>query len=460
MRLEYPTDNVDERILTVAAVADPFVPSDVASIEAEAILISPSIRGEVPLAVVEAVRAKAGRVGLDVQGFVRIRTADGRLAYEAWPEMRQVLALVDVLKSDAVEGEFLTGERDLHAIARKLASYGPKEIVLTHKDGLVVLANGTTHAQPFLPMELRGRSGRGDTCVGSYLSRRLSAEPADATRLGRRPDEPQARSGRTDPAQPRRCRSGHPQPLPALDRESSSWIHSRLVFAASLSSIALLIAACTAPTPRGARDTAPQSKAVTLLAFGDGGYHYDHLEKKVYEKVVTEEQFMAKERKDWVEERRPIEEFDHPPMYKLPSNGSVIPATGQMPMAKAMKSYLRAARAATSRVMLGDNIYPDGAMADADDARRFRDVFTTPTARWSRGATDFRIYGVLGNHDWHTSRAGALAQVRFLETTPPFFMDGLFYRVVPAAAHGEVEIFALDTQVLLAATDRLRGSAR
>jgi sugar/nucleoside kinase (ribokinase family) len=181
MRLEYPTDNVDERILTVAQVADPFVPADVATIEAGAILISPSIRGEVPLEVVAAVRAKAGLLGLDVQGFVRVRTPQGRLAYEPWPEIRQVLGLVDVLKSDAVEGEFLTGERDLHAIARKLASYGPKEIVLTHKDGVVVLANGTTHARPFLPIELRGRSGRGDTCVGSYLSRRLHADPAAAT---------------------------------------------------------------------------------------------------------------------------------------------------------------------------------------------------------------------------------------------------------------------------------------
>jgi sugar/nucleoside kinase (ribokinase family) len=182
MRLEYPTDNVDERILTVAEVADAFVPADLDGIEAEAILISPSIRGEVPLAVVETIRRKARRVGLDVQGFVRIRTPQGRLAYERWPEIQQVLSLVDVLKSDAVEGEFLTGETDLHAIARKLASYGPKEIVLTHKDGLVVLANGVTHEQPFRPVELRGRSGRGDTCVGSYLSRRLSAEPADATR--------------------------------------------------------------------------------------------------------------------------------------------------------------------------------------------------------------------------------------------------------------------------------------
>jgi hypothetical protein len=228
-------------------------------------------------------------------------------------------------------------------------------------------------------------------------------------------------------------------------------IHSRLVLAASLSSIGLLIASCTAPAPRATQDTAPQSKAVTLLAFGDGGYHYDHLDKKAYEKVVTEEQFMAKERKDWVEERRPPAEFDHPPMYKLPGNGSVIAATGQMPTARAMKSYC-AQHSCDFGVMLGDNIYPDGAMADADDAKRFRDVFTTPYGSLVEGRDSFRIYGVLGNHDWHTSRDGALAQVRFLETTPPFFMNGLFYRVVPAATHGDVEIFALDTQVLLAAT--------
>jgi len=227
-------------------------------------------------------------------------------------------------------------------------------------------------------------------------------------------------------------------------------IHSRLVSAASLSSFALLIAACTAPSPHATRAAAPQSKAITLLAFGDGGYHYDHLARKDYDKVVTEEEFLADERKDWVEERRPPEEFDHPPMYKLPGNGSVIPASGQMPTVAAMKSYC-AQHTCNFAVMLGDNIYPDGAMADADDAKRFRDVFTTPYGSLVK-ERDFRIYGVLGNHDWHTSRDGALVQVRFLETTPPFFMDGLFYRVVPAASQGEVEIFALDTQVLLAAT--------
>ena len=83
--------------------------------------------------------------------------------------------------------------------------------------------------------------------------------------------------------------------------------HSRHLRRTFLLSFALLAVACTAPTQRTAHEPAraPQSKPVTLLVFGDGGYHYDHLEKKVYEKVVTEEQFMAKERKDWVEERRP-----------------------------------------------------------------------------------------------------------------------------------------------------------
>ncbi len=54
--------------------------------------------------------------------------------------------------------------------------------MLTHKDGLLVLADDAYHAAAFHPVELRGRSGRGDTCVGSYASRRLTAPPAEATR--------------------------------------------------------------------------------------------------------------------------------------------------------------------------------------------------------------------------------------------------------------------------------------
>lgn len=221
----------------------------------------------------------------------------------------------------------------------------------------------------------------------------------------------------------------------------------------SLAVVFLCAAACTAL--QSAREPAPaRVSPVTLLVFGDTGYHYDYLEKEDYEAVVTEAQFRAKERQDWIEDKRPIEELDFPPMYKLPRNGSIIAASGQAPVATAMRSYC-AKQGCDFATLLGDNIYPDGATAGADgidDALRFRDLLTIPYGPLGDGRKDFRIYTVLGNHDWHTSREGAMAQVRFMETSPPFYMKGLFYRIVPPAGRGAVEIFAIDTQVLLAGT--------
>jgi len=182
MRLEYPTANVDERILSVKGVADPIGREHLDGIEAHTFLITASIRGEVSPATVRAMRERSQRIAVDVQGFVRVVTPEGRLAYAAWPDREVVLGMTDILKTDAVEAEFLTGTANIHEAARALAAHGPREVVLTHKDGLLVLADGKYHEAPFKPVELRGRSGRGDTCVGSYASKRLSAGPAEATR--------------------------------------------------------------------------------------------------------------------------------------------------------------------------------------------------------------------------------------------------------------------------------------
>ena len=89
--------------------------------------------------------------------------------------------MIDVLKADTKEAELVTGESDLETQARAIAALGPKEIVLTHRDGVLVHANGEFHATRFHPKELVGRSGRGDTCIGSYLAKRQSATPAEAT---------------------------------------------------------------------------------------------------------------------------------------------------------------------------------------------------------------------------------------------------------------------------------------
>jgi sugar/nucleoside kinase (ribokinase family) len=180
LRLEYPSSDPDERVLYVASSAGSFTPAQVADIEARAFVLGPSFRGELGLDVLQTLAAKGAPIAADVQGWVRV-VCDGKLGYEAWSEARRFLARVGTLKADAVEAERLTGEADLRRAARLLAELGPGEIVLTHRDGLLVLAGGQFHGAGFYPAALVGRSGRGDTCLAAYVSKRLTASPAEAT---------------------------------------------------------------------------------------------------------------------------------------------------------------------------------------------------------------------------------------------------------------------------------------
>jgi len=226
LRLEYPTSNVDERTITVESTAGSFTPAQVQDVQARAFVVGPSLRGEVGLDVIEALgrgraaveqaalgrdaspapalpgRCRAaveqaalgrdaspapalpGRCALlaaDVQGFVRV-VREGRMVYEVWPEQETILSHLDVLKTDAVEAEMLTGTADIRAAAQMLAALGPREIVLTHRNGVLVYAGGEFHEAGFFPERLVGRSGRGDTCLAAYVARRLAFPPAEATR--------------------------------------------------------------------------------------------------------------------------------------------------------------------------------------------------------------------------------------------------------------------------------------
>jgi sugar/nucleoside kinase (ribokinase family) len=180
LRLYYPTSNVDERVISVTQTAGVYAPDQVRDLTARAFLINASIRGEVGLAVIMELRRKQALLAADVQGFVRIISADGTLEYDAWQEKLEVIPLFDILKTDAVEAEILTGERDIRAAARIIAGWGNCEVALTHRDGLLVLAHGRFHEATFCPKELIGRSGRGDTCIASYVCKRLTAPPDEA----------------------------------------------------------------------------------------------------------------------------------------------------------------------------------------------------------------------------------------------------------------------------------------
>jgi sugar/nucleoside kinase (ribokinase family) len=181
LRLYYPTSDPDERVLSMTESGGAFTPDQVRDLEARAFLINASIREEVDLEVIRELRAKDTLLAADVQGFVRILAPDGTLVYDDWPEKQRVLAHIDILKTDAVEARRLTGQADMKAAAQDIASWGPREIVLTHRNGVLVLAGGAFYEAPFCPRKLVGRSGRGDTCIASYVAKRFTAAPEEAT---------------------------------------------------------------------------------------------------------------------------------------------------------------------------------------------------------------------------------------------------------------------------------------
>ncbi len=179
MILAYPTANPDIRSLSVTATAGSIAVGEVESLNSKAAVIGSSLRGEVGMDVIKALKAKGMFVAADMQGFVRVLRG-AELKYEPWDDMAATLARVDVIKSDAVEAEFLTAETDIYKAAEFYAALGPKEIVLTHKDGLLVYADGKAYEHGFYPERLDGRSGRGDTCLGAYVATRLSLAPREA----------------------------------------------------------------------------------------------------------------------------------------------------------------------------------------------------------------------------------------------------------------------------------------
>lgn len=176
----YDSADMERRVCVPLGFAGPIQPADVPDAAARIYAITPIIAGEVDLPLLKTL-ASRGSVALDVQGFVRVRVGD-ELLFRPWPEMTEGLRHVTYLKVDRAEAEALTGETDLAVAARKLAAYGPTEIVLTQSAGVTVYADGELHFAPFTPRSLAGRTGRGDTCFATYLTKRLSTSPAEACR--------------------------------------------------------------------------------------------------------------------------------------------------------------------------------------------------------------------------------------------------------------------------------------
>ena len=182
IELIYPGDDFDERTLIMPKSAGSFSPDQFENIDSKNFLVNASIRDEFRLETLFELKKKGSLIGIDLQGFIRTKNSKNVLINSPWEEKEEALGLTHYLKADGVEAEFLTGESDIISAAKILNSYGPKEVIITHKDGVLVYADNQIFEEPFKLEKIIGRSGRGDTCGASYVYMRLTSDPGESTK--------------------------------------------------------------------------------------------------------------------------------------------------------------------------------------------------------------------------------------------------------------------------------------
>ena len=219
--------------------------------------------------------------------------------------------------------------------------------------------------------------------------------------------------------------------------------------------ICLLAAGCSTTTPE------PTDDSVGILMFGDSGYHLNYPSRRDYADLYSVEEFEKDEWNSWLKDKRPEEEFEVKPTAISPVTGKVVDATGLHQISTAMRDYCANYATCDLGVMVGDNIYPNGATLGADDvedAQRFKDILGDPFGEIVAEPSDYVTYVTLGNHDWGTSREGGFLQIEYLQAADNFYADGAYYSVKPPAASGLVELFIIDTSMILASVPVLRPS--
>ena len=180
----YPDDSLDVRRQEVGAVADGFSERDVADVRAAAFHVGTSTSGDLAAGLLGMLAAKGALLSLDVQGL--LRKVDGRrVRLRDWPGKGTDFAGVDILKADLDEARILIGEESPERAARRLAEFGPADVIVSlGSGGSVVLSGGRLHRiAAVAPRRLVDATGCGDTYMAGYVSRRLKGD--DAKRAGR-----------------------------------------------------------------------------------------------------------------------------------------------------------------------------------------------------------------------------------------------------------------------------------
>lgn len=165
-------EDQNERTQRVLAKAAPFTPESIKDINARIYHLGTLLADDFPLEAIRLLSTK-GIVSVDAQGYLREVRGQDVFAVD-WPEKREALQYIDILKANEKEMVTLTGSSDPHEAALILASWGVKEVLLTLGSyGSLIYADGEFHEIPaFEAPDVVDATGCGDTYMTGYLYKR------------------------------------------------------------------------------------------------------------------------------------------------------------------------------------------------------------------------------------------------------------------------------------------------
>ena len=137
-------ENQNERTQRVTAKADPFTVEGLKDTDARIIHLGSLLADDFSLEVIKFLSGK-GLLSVDVQGFLRKVENEKVLAVD-WPEKKEALKYIHILKANEAEMEVLTGCSEPHEAAMLIADWGVKEELLTlGEKGSLIYAQGEIH---------------------------------------------------------------------------------------------------------------------------------------------------------------------------------------------------------------------------------------------------------------------------------------------------------------------------
>lgn len=172
MKNEYFSPDRERRKGTCLAQSDPITIDEIPEVDCGLYHLAGLLFGDYPNELIEGL-AKRGKVSVDIQAFLR-HNEGGAMTFHDWADKVNYFKYFDFLKTDTAEAEILTGLTDRYEAARIMHGWGAREILISNHEEMLVYDGDKFYAYPVKSRNLSGRTGRGDTTFGSYISMRMT----------------------------------------------------------------------------------------------------------------------------------------------------------------------------------------------------------------------------------------------------------------------------------------------